>query len=103
MFRRGIASLAIAGSALLAVGVPTTMAGAATITKTDTYGVFFQLADGSVSGAAEIVKQGGVVTYKIDVFKFIVADVLCADGKTRAGLTTLRAFSNQRPSRSPRT
>ncbi|MEO8571625.1 MAG: hypothetical protein ABI553_07965, partial [Chloroflexota bacterium] len=74
--------------------MPTTMAGAATTTKSDTHGVFFQLADGSISGGAEFGIQGGQAINRLSVFKFVVADVVCSDGKTRITLTTLRAFAD---------
>lgn len=93
MFRRGMTSLAIAGSVLLAVGVPTTMAGAATITKNDTYSIFAQL-DAGISVDATIGTEGGVAVSNLAVFTFIIADVTCADGNPGQTLTALRAFSS---------
>ena len=94
MFKRGIASLALAGTLSLAVAVPAVFAD----TFPAGHGNIFSGAGATEDGSAQVIAligtEDGAPVHTLAAFTFIVEDVTCPDGSDGIILTALNATTD---------
>lgn len=83
MFRRGITSLAVAGTLILAISVPSVLADTTPGGNADTYQGFGFWGEGNsdVNVGATIGTVNGESVHTMDIDSFIVQDITCKKGK----------------------